>query len=284
MKDKEDDGGGANVVQLGTEERRRRILAVFRHQEFARIQELSQNFGVSEVTIRSDIDVLARKGGLRRVRGGVMRSTEMFAENRYEDRSLVNHAKKMAIGTAAAAMLRPNNSLILDVGTTAMEVAKAIVAREDLENLTVFTNGLNIALALEPAIPRIQIIVTGGVLRPLQHSLVEPMATMILERVRASIAFIGCNAIDADRGVLITNAPEMAMKRHMLRASERHVLIADASKSAQTALLRMCGFDEFDVLVTAGRWAPDVLQRVSDTGLEIIDATGIEAASTHNVA
>ncbi len=257
------------IVVLGTGERRRRILAVFRDQEFARIQDLSRSFGVSEVTIRSDIDVLARSGGVRRVRGGVMRSSEMFAENRYEERSRVRYAEKEAIGAEAAALLQSSDTVILDSGTTTMAVARAILARADLQNVTVFTSGLNIALALEPAIPRIQIVVLGGTLRPMQHSLVEPMATLLLERLKTSYAFIGCNGIGADGGIMTTNLPEMAMKRHMLRACSRSVLVADASKFTQEALVRVCGLDEIDILITAGTIAPDHAERLREAGVDL---------------
>ena len=264
------------IVVLSTGERRRRIMAVLRSQEFARIQDLSRSFGVSEVTIRSDIDVLAKSGGVRRVRGGVMRSSEMFAENRYEERSRVRHAEKEAIGAEAAALLQSNDTVILDSGTTTMAVARAILARVDLQNVTVFTNGLNIALALEPAIPRLQIVVLGGTLRPMQHSLVEPMATLLLERLRASYAFVGCNGIGPDGGIMTTNLPEMVMKRHMLRACSRSVLVADASKFTQEALVRVCGLDEIDILITAGAVAADRGEILRDAGVDLREARPLE--------
>ncbi len=262
-----------NVVTVDAVERRKGILAVFRDHEFARIHDLSKSFGVSEVTIRSDVDVLVSEAGLRRVRGGVMRTSAFFAENRYEERTAVFDIEKRAIGVEAASLISSSDSVILDGGTTTMEVARALMARTDMENVTVFTGSLNIALALEPAIPRIEVVVLGGTLRPMQHSLVEPMATLLLERLQATIAFIGCNGIDPVRGVLTTNLPEMAMKQHMLRASKRHVLVADASKLTQQALARVCGAGAFDTLVTAGDCDPDVLDLLRETGVEIRVAT-----------
>lgn len=133
----------------GSDARREQLLSFIQTHEFVRIFDLARQFGVSEVTIRSDVDILARRGGIRRVRGGAMRVVEAVPEVDYEARVSSYLPEKRAIGLAAAAMLSPGDSVILDVGTTAMAIAHAIADREDLTNLTIFTPGLNIALALE---------------------------------------------------------------------------------------------------------------------------------------
>jgi DeoR family transcriptional regulator of aga operon len=253
----------------GSDIRREQLLSFIQTHEFVRIYDLARQFGVSEVTIRSDVDILARRGGIRRVRGGAMRVVEAVPEVDYEARVSSYLPEKRAIGQAAAAMLSPGDSVILDVGTTAMAIAHAIADREDLTNLTIFTPGLNIALALERAIPRVEVVVTGGTLRPQQHSLVGPVSTLILERIRASFAFIGCNGVDPSLGIMGLSLPDAALKQAILKASRLGIVVTDASKFTQTSLVRVCGFEDIDMIMTAG--APDAatVAAVRETGVEL---------------
>ena len=253
----------------GSEARRQQLLDFVRHHEFARIQDLARHLGVSEVTIRSDIDILARAGGIRRVRGGAMRVVKAVPEVVYEARVSSHQREKRAVGLAAAAMLSSGDSVILDVGTTAMAVADAIVDRQDLINLTVFTPGLNIALALERAIPRIEVVVTGGTLRPQQHSLVGPNSTLILDQIRATFGFLGCNGIDPSHGIVGLSLSDVALKQAILKASRTSVIVTDASKFSQTSLVRVCGFEDIDMVLTAGAPDPISVEAVREAGTEV---------------
>ncbi|MDY0874409.1 DeoR/GlpR family DNA-binding transcription regulator [Dongia rigui] len=249
--------------------RREQLLSFIQTHEFVRIYDLARQFSVSEVTIRSDVDILARRGGIRRVRGGAMRVVEAVPEVDYEARVSSYLPEKRLIGQAAAAMLSSGDSLILDVGTTAMAIAHAIADREDLINLTIFTPGLNIALALERAIPRVEVIVTGGTLRPQQHSLVGPVSTLILERIRASFAFIGCNGVDPSFGIMGLSLPDAALKQAILKASRLGIVVTDASKFTQTSLVRVCGFEDVDMIMTAGAPDPSAVAAVRESGVEL---------------
>ncbi|HEX7743139.1 MAG TPA: DeoR/GlpR family DNA-binding transcription regulator, partial [Sphingobium sp.] len=186
----------ATADNLGTDERRQQMLDFIRAKDFVRVLDLAREFRVSEVTIRSDLDILARDGSVRRVHGGVVAVLASRKETAFEERADSFAAEKRLIAKAAVDMLSSGDSIILDAGTTTMAIAHALADRSELNGLTVFTPGLNVALALERAIPRVQVVVTGGTLRPQQHSLVEPLNTLILQRVRATIAFLGCNGFD----------------------------------------------------------------------------------------
>jgi DeoR family transcriptional regulator of aga operon len=263
-----------SAIPQGTESstsdaRREQLLSFIQTHEFVRIYDLARQFGVSEVTIRSDVDILARRGGIRRVRGGAMRVVEAVPEVDYEARVSSYLPEKRTIGLAAAAMLSSGDSVILDVGTTAMAIAHAIADREDLNNLTIFTPGLNIALALERAIPRVEVIVTGGTLRPQQHSLVGPVSTLILERIRASFAFIGCNGVDPSFGIMGLSLPDAALKQAILKASRLGIVVTDASKFTQTSLVRVCGFEDVDMIMTAGAPDPATVAAVRESGVEL---------------
>lgn len=257
-----------------TTERREKIAALVGRHQFASIQDLARRFGVSVVTIRSDIDALTRDHpSIRRVRGGILGGQKLYAETPYEARARHRAVDKASIATAAAAMIGDNDTVLLDVGTTAMAIAEALARRVDLFDVTVLTYGLNIALALETAYPRIQTVVTGGTLRPMQHSLVEPMATLILERVRAGIVFLGCNGLDAGFGLSTTNLPEAAMKQAMIRAAVRVVAIADGSKIGRVTLAQVCTIEDVDLILTAGACDPVALGKIRERGVEVRDVT-----------
>jgi DeoR family transcriptional regulator of aga operon len=134
----------------------------------------------------------------------------------------------------------------------------------------VVTNGLTIALALEHAVPRFTVIVTGGTLRPLQHSLVNPYASGMLAALNVDVAIIGCNGIDPDRGVTNVNLPEAEVKRQVLASSRRHVLIADSTKLGRTELGVVGAASDFDTLVTAGGADAAIVDQLRALGMTVL--------------
>ena len=268
MSDPDDLGGEGGTSMRA---RRRRIQEMVRDQAFVSVGEVSDLFAVSEVTVRSDFQVLERQGKLRRVRGGVVAGE--LANPRREPsfvESLGTLAdEKAAIGASAAALVVPGETLVLDVGTTTTAVAQALASRVDLEDVVVFTNGITIALELEAAIPRIEVVVTGGTLRPLQHSLVDPMGGAVLEQVHVDTVFLGCNGVHPTSGITNINLPEAAMKRRMIQAARRRVVVADGSKLGVVSLAPLCGIDDVDLLITGSSADPDVIAALGDHGLQV---------------
>lgn len=249
--------------------RRERMLELIGRAGFVRVSELSEEFGVSDVTVRSDLDALDERQSIRRVHGGaVLRGTGM-REASFEEALEASADEKHAIGLAAAALVVSGSSVLLDVGTTTAAIARALADRDDLVDVTVITNGLTIALELERAIPRFQVVVTGGTLRPLQHSLVEPLASSLLERIHADLAFIGCTGVHATGGVTNVNLPEADLKRAMVTTAERAVVVADGSKLGRTHLGRIAGIDEVSALITGPSGAADQLAALREAGLPV---------------
>ena len=241
----------ADPPTLSTEQRRTRILALVEENGFARVVDLSAAVGVSAVTVRADLQALEAQGAVRRIRGGAMPVDALaLRERSFEETQDEAAAQKAQIAAAAAAMVEPGMSVLLDVGTTTAAIAHELVRREELGDVTVITNGLSIALALEPAIPRLHVVVTGGTLRPLQHSLVAPLGTLLVEHVHADLAFIGCNGVDSLAGVTNVNLPEAEIKRAMLSAASVAVVVADGSKIGRARLGRVATIDDVDVIIT----------------------------------
>lgn len=262
---------------MASRRRRDRIAAVVDAHGFARTIELARELGTSEVTVRSDFDVLAAAGRLTRVHGGAMSVEQSPVERSFEEESVVGAAAKRAIGVRAASLVRSGQCVVLDVGTTTTQIAEALLERPDLEGVTVVTNGLTIALTLERAVPRFTVIVTGGTLRPLQHSLVNPLAQGVLESITADVAFLGCTGVDAVHGVTNVNLPETDLKRLMVRAAKRSYVVADGGKMGEAHVGVIGPLDSFDGLITASA-AADQLALLRRAGLTVIEADGPDAA------
>jgi DeoR family transcriptional regulator, aga operon transcriptional repressor len=257
------------------EVRRELMLALVAERNFVRVSDLSEAFGISEVTVRADLEVLDRRRVIRRVRGGAVPvSQRLRDEPSFEDSLGASAVEKQLIGKAAASLVQSGESLILDVGSTMTFIARSLVARADLKDLVVLTNGVNIALELESAIPRFSVVVTGGTLRRLQHSLVDPMARYLLRETNADTVFIGCTGVDAERGVTNINAPEAEIKKQMLASASRRIVVADGSKIGQVELAWVTEIAGIDLLITGPTAEPSALGLLRKRGLEIMVVGG----------
>jgi DeoR family transcriptional regulator of aga operon len=251
--------------------RRERMMQLITDREFVRVADLADAFGISDVTVRGDLAALESTHAVRRVRGGVMPPARNARPEPSFEESLVEFAgEKQHIGEYAASMVSSGMSVLLDVGTTTTAVARALVARTDLEQVTVVTNGLNIALELEPAMGRLTVVVTGGTLRRLQHSLVNPMATSMLDQLHADLAFVGCNGVDPEHGVTNINLPEAEVKQRMIAAARRAVLLADGSKLGQAHLGRIARLADVQMLVTGPSAPTHEVHRLRRAGLDVV--------------
>jgi DeoR family transcriptional regulator, aga operon transcriptional repressor len=257
-------------AQLPGALRQGRITELVNQRGFMRVVDLAERFEVSSVTIRSDLQTLEGRGQLRRIRGGAVPASVAPAELPFEAAERDLATEKEHIGRHAAQLVSSGDTVILDVGTTTTAVARALSARTDLRDVTVFTNALNVALELESGYPRITVVVTGGTVRPLQHSLVNPLADVLLRDLHASIAFIGCNGVDARHGVTNINLPEAEIKRRMLLAARRRVVVADGSKLGEVELAKVCGLDEVSTVITDDTADPAVIVEIEAAGPRVM--------------
>jgi DeoR family transcriptional regulator of aga operon len=258
------------VEPLPVPARRERMLQMIAEREFVRVADLSEAFGISDVTVRADLHALDRSASIRRVRGGAMARPRKRTEVCYEASLVTFPEEKRRIGEHAASMVEPGMSVLLDVGTTTTAIARALVARADLEQVSVITNGLTVALALEAAMPRVSVVVTGGTLRALQHSLVDPMATTVLDRVRADLVFVGCNGVDVSHGITHLNLPEAEMKRRMIASGQRCIVVADGSKLGQVHVGRVASLSEVSAVVTGASAENRVVADLRRAGTEVV--------------
>lgn len=264
--------GGVPESHLPADMRLRVIQQLLEQRGFVRVRDLADRFGVSTVTVRADLQALEERQVAFRVHGGAMPFDSARGERPFEEVATRRAAEKAAIASAASALVSNGETIVVDVGTTAASFAQALVDRVDLTELTVITNGITIAMALEAAHPRFTIVVTGGTLRPKQHSLVEPLATGIFESLRVDTVFLGCNGVAVDGGITNVNLPEAYVKRAMIDAAARCVVLADSSKLGVRTLAPVCPLSGVDVLVTDSQADPADIESIRAEGVDVITA------------
>ncbi len=257
---------------LPAEVRQQRTQEYLNQRGFVRVRELSDRFGVSTVTARNDLDALAERRLVQRVHGGAMPVNRSRGERPFEEVATQRIDEKLRIARAAAELVSTGESILVDVGTTAAAFAAQLVSRTDLGELNVITNGISIAMALETAHPRFSIVVTGGTLRPKQHSLVDPLAGSFLKTLSVDTVFLGCNGIHPTAGITNINLPEANIKRAMIEASQRCVVMADSSKIGTRALASVCSVDDVDVVVTDDAVSQGDLNWLKERGVDVVVA------------
>jgi DeoR family transcriptional regulator of aga operon len=255
----------AGPVSLGAAVRHEEICNTLASSGRISIAELTERLGVTSVTIREDLKYLEEQGLLVRTRGGALAKPEPRGESALELTSMTNRAEKQAIARYGASLVENGQTVILDVGSTTTFLAQSL--SPDLSGVTVITNGLNIALSLEKA-PGVSVIVTGGTLRSLQHSLVAPMGTLLLSQIQADVAFIGCNGVEPQRGFTNANIAEAEIKQAMLESADYSVFMADHEKIGTVSSAFVAGIDKADLLVTDRGADAGVLEALHDGGLE----------------
>jgi DeoR/GlpR family transcriptional regulator of sugar metabolism len=250
--------------------RERRSLTLERLSEDGRVTvaELSHRTGVSEMTVRRDLEAMEREGVLRRVHGGAVRAAGRSYEPPFALRAGRASDAKERIGRLAASLLERGDTAIVDVGTTALELARALV---DAEQLTILTPSLRVANLLAGN-ASLRVIVSGGIARSGELSLVGDLAERAFADLRCDTAFLGVGGIDLDTGLTEYNLDDARVKRAALASARRRVVLADASKLDQVAFARVCPLDAIDVLVTDSKADSAMVDAIRATGVEVLIA------------
>jgi DeoR family transcriptional regulator, aga operon transcriptional repressor len=240
------------------------------------VADAADALGVSQATIRRDMDQLAHQQLVTRTRGGVVAGHVSYdLPLRYKT---ARHApEKQRIGRAAAALVAPGAAVALNGGTTTSEVARALATRPDLQDgtgapaVTVVTNAMNIANELAVR-QHIKIVVTGGVTRSQSYELIGPFATLVLEQLALDWAILGVDGLDPVAGATAHHEGEASINHLMTTRAARVMIVTDGSKLGQRAFARMCTVDEIDVIVTDRDAAPASLAAFTERGIQVITA------------
>lgn len=231
---------------LSPERRREQILALLSARDRTSVGELSQLMGVSDVTVRKDLDLLEQQGLLTRVHGGAVVSGRGRLEQRFAAREQQHIEQKRRIAQAAAALVHSGQRIFLDASTTALQVARLL---KDREALVVVTNGLYTALELNFC-AGITTIVVGGTLRHRSSSLTGGFNADQLQRLRLDIGFFGAPAVTAEDGLMESDLEEAQLKQQIARASQMVVGIVDSSKLGARSFSAFALPHEIDRIIT----------------------------------
>jgi DeoR family transcriptional regulator, aga operon transcriptional repressor len=254
-------------VRLLVEERRRRILELLDRQERATVEELVARFRVSAVTIRGDLDALADAGHVVRSHGGALRRLDQ-QDVPIAVKETLHHGEKVRIGQAAARLIRDDETIILDSGTTTAEIARQLKFLE-LTSLTVITNALNIAVELA-SLPQIRVIMIGGILRQLSSSTVGPQAEHMLRGLHADRLFLGVDGLDPEVGLSTHDVLEAQLNALMIRVSREVTAVADSSKFFRRTLSSIAGLHEIQRVITDDKVDQQVVASLRARSLEVM--------------
>lgn len=255
-------------ARLLTEERRRMILDLLEQDGRLTVGELVERFGVSSVTVRTDLDALAAAGSLVRAHGGAVRRINPVQDYPIGFKNTIHHTEKVRIGRAAAQLIQPGQTAIIDSGTTALQVARYLKLR-GLKGVTVVTNALNIANELADA-PGLSLIMIGGVLRQISNSFVGPQAERMLAQLHADHCFLGVDGLDPEHGPTTPDLLEAQLNSLMLQAASQVTAVADSSKVGKRSLSAIGDISSIHRLITDDRIPAEMTAAFHAKGLEVI--------------
>jgi DeoR family fructose operon transcriptional repressor len=235
--------------------RQEQIFELLQAQRELPVRTLAEQLAVTQATIRRDLDVLERAGRLVRTHGSARLSRVSVVEFSFAERSRQHGPAKRAIGAAAVKLLAPGMTLVLDTGTTTLEVAKAL-RQADMPGLTVLTSSLAIAAQLY-TLEKLQLVLLGGLVRKSDPDLSGVLAEENLKRFKVDLAILGADAAAAD-GVYTSDLGIARISQAMIAAAQRCVLTIDSSKFEARGLYRFAEWPDFTDLLTDDGAAADI--------------------------
>lgn len=252
------------------EQRYKRILQKIEEKGYVKIQEIVDEFKVSEITARRDLDFLGKVNKVNRVRGGAKASDSEYQVSKdlnqqYSLRVEKNQNNKKQIGEYAAELIQDGDIIILDAGTTTLEIARHLHGKRDV---TVIVTAVNTAIELEGR-EGITTIMTGGTLRSITTSLVNPLMKQTLSQIYADKVFIGVRGISASHGFTTDDFAEAEVKKLLLRSAKNVYIVADSSKFTYIAAAQIGHIDEAHAIITDSEVSNEVKRLFASFNCEI---------------
>lgn len=254
---------------LSTIERRQEIVMLTERLGKVSVKDLAEQFDISTVSIRHDLNELNNLGLVVRSRGGALASNRLTKELSIKEKHKSNHATKQLIGKAVADLINDGESFILDSGSTTEEVIPYLTTKK---NLTVMTNGLNIANQLSH-IPDCEVLVAGGSLRRKSLSFHGADAIKQLENYNFSKVILGVDGIDAKCGITTHFEPEANVNKAMCNSAQTVIAVTDSSKFNKYSLYSILPLDKIDIIITDSGIPQEYIDifKSLDIKLQIVD-------------
>lgn len=230
------------------------------------VDEIATKFGVSRMTVRRDLKALEDSGMIVRVRGGAMLLSGVTRDIPYLSKASSLPDAKARIAETALGLISEGDAIILDAGSTTFALAKRL---HTFRELTVVTNDLKIAAELADS-RGIRVICTGGEVQHSVYNMMGPVAERMVASLHVDAAFIGCDAIDPESGVMTRNINKVPLKRAMIRAASKPVVLADHSKFGVRVFAQICTLGELSAVVTDDKTDTTMVQAIEDSGVRVI--------------
>jgi DeoR/GlpR family transcriptional regulator of sugar metabolism len=245
-----------------------KMLAWFQEAGSARVRDLAEAFGVSEVTIRQDLERLEADGHVVREHGGAYLKSVPQQVRAMALHHMVNMDAKKRIGQAAAALVEDHETIIMDAGSTVTEIAMNL---GDRQGLNIVTNALNIALLLG-ANPTFSVHMPGGQFKAPTLSLSGERSADYFEGLFAQKLFLATAAISFEAGLTFPAISDIAVKRAMIKSASKVFLAADSTKIGKTSFSSLGGIENIHVLITDSGIRDEDRRGFEDAGIEVIVA------------
>lgn len=251
---------------LRSESRKQAILDLLKENPHVAISELAQEFSVSEVTLRRDLAALARAGKILRTYGGAVRSQGVLYEFSFNEKLRRNIRQKEAIGKLAATLIQDGDTVLLDTGTTTLQIAKSLA---DRHHITVITASLPIVSALAHN-TGVTTILLGGELQVGGYDLVGPVTERQLQEIRVDKCFQGADGIDAQEAYYTTDFKLARVAQLMTQVAQETIIVADHTKFARRSLVPFARIEEADRIITSEGIEQGVVDVLTQKGVEVV--------------
>lgn len=252
------------------EERRHRISEYLQKVEFASLEEIAKQVDASLSTIRRDLAVLEGSGTMRRTHGGARIAIPRSDEFTFSARDTHQLAEKEAIGRACAQLITPNQSVIIDAGTTVYHVARYLESKSP----QIITNSLPVANLFASA-NRLEVIVSGGVIYPRLGVLVGPLAVESFSRIHADVAIMSAGGLSLE-GISNSHGLLIDIQRAMIEAAQRVIFCFDYTKFGRQSVLPLCNLDCVDAIVTDSKAPAELVEALRERQIEVLVAGSAE--------
>ena len=253
------------------EERREYILNLILKTGSVKAADIAKTLGISETTIRRDLNKLSKKGLVRRTYGGAIANsgTSVGSELKFDIQKEKYIEEKKRIALAAASLINEGDVILIEAGTTGYQTALNITNKK---NLTVITNSYDIASMLGKTNPEFTIILSGGILRPETRSLIGPLADLLLENINVDKAFIGISGIDIKKGITSADLLEAQTKKKIIECAKQVIALCDHSKIGHVAMNFVAPINKINIFITDSAADRQFLEKLKSLKISVITA------------
>lgn len=256
------------ITHASAKERRAQILQLLEKSNEVLVTELSELLATSEVTIRKDLTLLQSRNLLVRTRGGAIRRP---AQNTNEDvaigqKRMFNFREKERIGRLAASLIKEGDCIMIDSGTTTLEIAKNLGR---FENLSIVTNAMNIAMELMKY-KRFNVVILGGHLRINSHSTIGPIAMHTLSNFSNYKLFVGVDSFSIESGISTPNLEEAMLNQAMIAQAKTTIAVFDSSKFNKRSFCHIASAEQIDTIVTDDNLPSGLATQIKKKGIELL--------------